>query len=126
MIGKVNVKVGEATYGFEIEEPKEIDTLHKTIVLGNPPRQCTSCQSANVQLDSNKDRDGNTYINVLCNDCGAKAKLGQYKSGGYFWKEFEKYVRSEQSQPAQTVESVKEAPTNAPKEEEIDLSDLPF
>lgn len=95
MIVKVNVKLGFASYQFEIDEQKEIEALHKAIVLANPRHRCNECGNDNpsdMYFTSNKDKDGNTYVNVKCAKCGAKSKLGQYKTGGYFWKDFEKYT----------------------------------
>lgn len=96
--------IGGVKYEFNFEEPKELDGLHKSTVLSNPKTHCNICDNAgkeNFKLDSNKDKEGNTYINVLCMSCGAKSKLGQYKTGGYFWKDFEKFERqTTQKQPA--------------------------
>lgn len=98
---KVNVKtkVGRVEYNFEVEDQKEMETLHKAVVLGNPPTYCQECKNNNpdhFSMDSNKDKEGNVYVNVVCTHegCFAKAKLGQYKAGGFFWHKFEKYVRS--------------------------------
>jgi hypothetical protein len=100
MIGKVKFTVGNAEYTLEIEGSDDVVTLHKLIALGNPPTLCDVCgKQGNVSLDTNKDKDGNTYINVKC-DCSAKAKLGQYKAKGYFWHKFEKYNKNG-VQPAQ-------------------------
>lgn len=96
MIGKVEFTVGKANYTFEATEGKDIDLLHKLIVLGNPPTICDACGEADkVVLDTNKDKDANIYINVKCLHCGAKAKLGTYKSGSYFWRRFELYQGKE-------------------------------
>ncbi|HED05175.1 MAG TPA: hypothetical protein ENI61_00655 [Ignavibacteria bacterium] len=93
---KINVKttVGKVKYDFEIEDQKEMETLHKAIVLGNPPKYCHICENAendHFVLDSNKDKEGNIYVKVTCTHkgCFATASLGQYKAGGYFWKKFE-------------------------------------
>lgn len=83
---------------LEIEERSEMETLHKAVVLSNPPTKCDECGNIKISLDSNKDKEGNIYINIKCVVCGAKAKLGQYKSGGYFWHKFEKWVRKEEEQ----------------------------
>ena len=122
MIGKVNVKVGDSSYQFEVEEKSDIETLHKLIVLGNPPRICSVCDSDDIILDTNKDKEGNTYVNALCQKCKAKAKLGQYKAGGYFWRAFEQWQNA-------TSQSI--APTSAPQgrsvqEQEIDIDEIPF
>lgn len=86
--------IGEVNYIFHIEENSDIEAMHKAIVLSNPPKKCNECQNNQYfKLDSNKDKDGNVYVNVVCRKCGAKAKLGLYKSGGFFWHKFEKYVK---------------------------------
>lgn len=93
---KITVKtpVGDVVYLYEIDEADEMQALHKAIALGNPPKYCNECKNTNgFHLDTNKDKDGNIYVNVVCKGCGAKAKLGQYKSKGYFWHKFEKYVK---------------------------------
>lgn len=91
----VKTVVGKVEYVFEIEEQEEIQTLHKIAVLGNPPTFCNECGNENpdeFKLKSNKDAEANTYVNVVCSKCEATAKLGQYKSKGYFWHNFSKYV----------------------------------
>lgn len=102
MVIKANVKMGGVTYQFEVEEKNEMDTLHKIIVLTNPRRSCNVCQNADKEkfyFTTNKDKESNIYVNVKC-QCGARSKLGQYKSGGYFWHDFEKYVpKSESAAP---------------------------
>ena len=88
---------------LEIEETDEMMTLHKAIALTSPPTKCSLCNESDIKIESNKDKEGNTYINAVCLGCFAKAKLGQYKTGGYFWHHnFEKYERKESktSQPA--------------------------
>jgi hypothetical protein len=82
---------------LEIDERSEMETLHKAIVLSNPPTICNVCGKRAMGYDSNKDKEGNIYVNIRCS-CGAKAKLGQYKAGGYFWREFEKYERKNNGQ----------------------------
>ena len=88
---KIKITLGKTE--FILDENKEMEGLHKGIVLGNPPRVCDICKGTTLKLDSNKDKDGNVYVNVVCS-CGAKAKLGQYKAGGYFWKTFEVYKKN--------------------------------
>jgi len=92
---KTSIKIGPTTYQFEFTEPKEMDTLNKAIVLSNPLRTCDNCNDVgydNKYLTSNKDTEGNTYVNCKCAKCGATSKLGLYKSGGYFWHKYEVYV----------------------------------
>jgi len=83
---------------LEVEEQEEMMTLHKAIALASYPRTCSNCkESGKVFLTTNKDKEGNIYINACCSACGAKAKLGRYKSGGgYFWhRNFEVWKKSE-------------------------------
>lgn len=100
-------KIGKVDYTFEIDERAEMEGLHKAAVLTNPRRKCNICGNVvqeRFKLDSNMDKEGNVYVNVVCGGkdeatgafCGSKSKLGQYKAGGYFWREFEKYVPQEQ------------------------------
>ena len=82
-------------YQFDVEEKDDMDALHKIIVISNPPLFCGICEQfgpATKKFDTNKDKEGNIYINIRCK-CGAKAKLGQYKSGGYFWHGYEVYKK---------------------------------
>ena len=90
---KATVKIGLVDYEFTFDEREEMESLHKAAVLTTPYRKCTECgndDQAMFKLDSNKDKEGNIYLNVMCK-CGAKSKLGQYKAGGFFWHKFETY-----------------------------------
>ena len=83
---------------IEIDDAKEMDTLSKAIVLGNPRRKCICGNTEGLYLTSNKDKEGNVYINYKCPKCDARSKLGQYKVGGYFWRNFERY-ETKQEEP---------------------------
>lgn len=87
--------MGGIAYEFELDEKDEMDTLNKAITLANPPTYCTLCKNQDkgaFTLTTNKDKEGNIYVNVKCEKCGGKAKLGLYKAGGFFWhRDFEKY-----------------------------------
>ena len=77
---------------LEIEERDEMETLSKAIVLGNPRKFCEVCRNTEgFYLTSNKDKEGNVYVNAKCPKCGSRSKLGQYKAGGFFWHDYEKY-----------------------------------
>ena len=92
MIIKTNFKMGGATYQIDVDEKSPMDALHIAIVLSNPKRQCNECKNEeDFYFTSNKDKEGNTYVNVKCGKCEARSKLGQYKAGGFFWRDFEKY-----------------------------------
>ena len=93
MIINATTKIGKVDYQFTIDERDDMEALHQAAVLTNPRRKCNVCENyeqTSFKLDSNKDKEGNVYVNIVCK-CGAKSKLGQYKAGGYFWHEFEKY-----------------------------------
>jgi hypothetical protein len=111
---RVKTLVGKSEFEFLITDNKEMDALHKAIVLGNPPQYCNECQNNQYfRMDSNKDKEGNTYVNVICSKCGAKAKLGQYKVGGYFWHKFEKWQGKNQNEEVDT-------------EKELGSEEIPF
>lgn len=119
MIIKVQTKVGGVQYQFEIDEQKEMEALHKAAVLGNPPQKCDVCNaSESFKLDSNKDDKGNTYVNVICLNCRAKAKLGQYKVGGYFWHRFKDWASEGTKEKLGKNEEA--------KEESVDPEEIPF
>jgi len=88
---KANIKLGNNAT-LQIEDSKEMEVLHKAIVLSNPRRVCVCGNREGFYFTSNKDTEGNVYVNYKCPKCGARSKLGQYKTSGYFWHEFEKYV----------------------------------
>jgi C1A family cysteine protease len=102
MIVKSSIKLGGKNYVFEATDNVEMEALHKAIVLAHPRGTCNECGNSEKELfdyTSNKDKEGNVYVNVKCygmteqgNVCDAKSKLGQYKNGGYFWHNFERYV----------------------------------
>jgi hypothetical protein len=97
MKASVETKLGNVVYRIEIDGKPDMETLHQIAILGNPPTSCDNCKNEKVEkfrLTSNKDKDANTYVNVECLECGAKAKLGLYRSGGYFWHKFEVYTKN--------------------------------
>ena len=85
---------------LEIDERDEKETLSKAIVLSSPRGKCICGNTEGFYLTSNKDKEGNVYVNNKCPKCGARSKLGSYKAGGYFWHEFERYEPT--SKPKQT------------------------
>lgn len=115
MLIKVKTDIGKSTYEFNIEEKSTMESLHVAAILGNPPRYCHVCKNTEFfRLDSNKDKEANTYVNILCK-CGAKAKLGLYRAGGYFWHKFEKYEKDSGSKQ-----------TSEPDFDSVDDTDIPF
>ena len=92
MLIKVNFKLGDNSYQLEIDEKSEMEALHKAIVLSNPRNKCICGNTEGFYPTTNKDKEGNIYVNIKCPKCEARSKLGQYKAGGYFWHSFEKYI----------------------------------
>jgi hypothetical protein len=80
---------------LEIDERDEMETLSKAIALSNPKRKCICGNTEGLYFTSNKDKEGNVYVNLKCPKCGARSKLGRYKTSGFFWHDFEKYVPKE-------------------------------
>lgn len=95
MISKVNLKLSGVMYQFEFEDKNDIESMHKAIAMSQIRKYCNICNAneENFRLVTNKSK-GFTFINIKCK-CGAKSGLGQYKEGGYFWKEFETYEKAE-------------------------------
>lgn len=91
---KINISksIGSANYTFTVENDKTIDALFEAGLLSLTPTSCSLCDSPDVELGSNKNK-GYTFVYVRCSKCGAKANLGSYKDGGYFWKKFEQYQK---------------------------------
>jgi hypothetical protein len=113
---KANISLG-TNITLEIDERDEMETLHKAIVLSNPIKICNVCRAEiEPYFTSNKDKEGNVYVNAKCPSCGARSKLGRYKVGGYFWHEYEKWEPKDQEQKTVRKE----------EEEEINPEDIPF
>ena len=88
-------KINDVLYQFKIDEKNEMDALNKAIILTNPPKFCQCCKNNKIfEFSSNKDKEGNIYVNFVCKNCYAKSKLGQYKTGGFFWHKFEKFEKN--------------------------------
>lgn len=97
MLTRVSFVHGETKYEFEFDEKDEKTSLLLSIVLGNPKKDCYLVKSGHTYcLQANKDTDGNIYINNYCTgfDEGGKrtravSKLGEYKSGGFYWNDWQ-------------------------------------
>jgi len=109
---EVRTKIGNVEYKFHIEEEDTKKALLMASVFGNTPSKCECGNEDNFALAGNKDKDGNVYINILCKSCDAKAKMGSYKNGGFFWyNRFERYVKNE-NKHTQTQAPETQAPAN--------------
>ena len=120
---EVSTKIGEVVYKYCIDENTDLESLHKAILMGNPPKYCNECKNTDkFRMDSNKDKESHIYVHIVCTACGAKAKLGLYKSGGYFWHKFVKYIKdTEAKDPAEAA-----ADKIVPPITESTNDDLPF
>jgi len=87
---KVNItkKIGQTTYVFQVEEEKDLDALSLAGSIGSMPEKCGHCGSEDVRLTSNKN-SGFTFVKVVCDKCNYQSNLGQFKDGGFFWKQWE-------------------------------------
>jgi len=96
----IQKKVGKTDLTFNVEDQDELQAMSKAGFFSGIPDKCKICESENVHLSSNK-AQGYTFVKVICKDCNARSQMGQYKDGGSFWKEWEKYVppaKKEESQ----------------------------
>ena len=105
MIAKAIVKLGNTEYEFQADEKDPIDSLHIVIALSSIRRSCNMCNASQEEFyfttNKNTSEKGTfTFVNVKCGKCEARSGLGQYKSGGYFWKDFEKYGKGGQGEQA--------------------------
>jgi len=92
--------VGRDTYAFQLDNEKDLDALAQAGFLASMPDKCTC--GGEVVLSSNKatsDKGTFTFVYMLCRKCGAKAQLGQYKAGGFYWKKFERYIPGDEDLP---------------------------
>jgi hypothetical protein len=107
---------------LEVEEKTIMETLHYAIILSNPRNYCNVCGSdSGFHFTTNKDKEGNTYINNKCDKCEARSKLGQYRAGGLFWREFEQYKPS-----ANPAEGEKEPEAKTKEVKKAGENDIPF
>lgn len=99
---------------IEIEERTGLDTLYAAINLAGVRDFCTECgKPTKPQLTARKAKDAKgvefVYIEAVCKNilgkeadgkpkyCWAKSGLGQYQTGGFFWKKYERYEGTPES-----------------------------
>jgi len=117
---QVQTRLDDVIYTFFIDEKDEKESLHRAAVLGNPPQYCHECKNDKYfKLQSNKDKEGNIYVNLRCQQCGATAKLGEYKAGGYFWHKFEQYKKKNGSQSSQQSSGQENQNKESPEADDI-------
>lgn len=114
MIGKASFSLNGTTYQFELEDGDGLKLMHQLNIFGNPPMNCPYIKNGKYELETNKDDEGNIYVNMVCvgkNENGErakyKAKLGTYrdKSGHFWnwWKEDEYYKSKVSGNSSQTT-----------------------
>jgi hypothetical protein len=99
---KITRVVGKVSYTFDVSNEKGYEALAEASLFSSMPDKCgmKDCNSENIHLSSNKAK-GFTFVKMICDDCNARAQLGQYKDGtGYFWKNWEAYNPSKINQDA--------------------------
>ena len=98
---------------LEIEGTDDMETLYLAGVFSGYRKKCNVCESIKQKkLRSNKDKEGNYYIKMMCTECGAESKLGRLKVGGYFWNEYMKYEPKEQTPSQDTNQEEPPIPDN--------------
>lgn len=117
----IQKQVGKTNLTFEIEMDKGRDALFNASFLASTPNVCGLCESDDVTFSGNKG-GGYTFVKVRCEKCNATADMGEYKDGGYFWKQWEIYEKGKDGGRSS-------GNSEKPKEEsskEIDPKDIPF
>lgn len=99
---EVQTKIGKSLYKFLVDEEDDKKALLKAAVFGSPPSYCHECGNSEFfELEGRIAQQKYTYISIKCKKCGAQANLSTYQgNAGYFWKQFEKYAKGEESSSA--------------------------
>lgn len=90
----VDNKIGKTAYKFEFDMEKAREALFHAAFLGHQFDKCGLCGSEDIQLTGNKAK-GYTFVRVRCKECKAERQMGEYKDGGYFWKDWEEAYRKD-------------------------------
>ena len=94
---QIRVKVGGAELVFDGRDFKDVIKEAAAFSQGT---SCGACNSTNVALDyrvakgkDNTDKAGQsfTFYAIKCLDCYCKASLGEYQTGGFYLKKWEKF-----------------------------------
>ncbi len=100
----ISKKIGNVGYSFQVENEKAFDVLAEASIFGDIPEKCGLCESENVHLNFNQTKDGFKFLKVICKDCNGRSQLGSYKTGGYFWKNFEQYTPGAKKEDSSDIE----------------------
>jgi len=109
---EISRKIGDAVYKFTIDEKDELQALEMAGFVASMPKKCKLCGSDNIHLTTNKAK-GFTFVKMICSKCNGRSQLGQYKEGGFFWKEWEKYQSPQKKEELEEID-----------EEDIDIEGL--
>jgi hypothetical protein len=103
---KVNKQLRGASLEVKINEEDGKEALARALVFTQPDI-CGLCKEENIIWDASKVKikEKNTYTSIKrrCLSCGAISTLGEFRTGGYFWKKWTIYN--------------KEGNSNGPKEQ---------
>ena len=92
---KIQKNIGGTNFDFTVVEEKTFDALEQAAQVSSIPDYCPFCKGDEaLQLEMNKSKSEKgefTFVYIKCKACGAKAQVGQFKSGGIFWKKFEQF-----------------------------------
>ncbi len=118
---KVKKQLQNSMLEINIEEKEDKEALAKALVFTQPD-YCPLCKGKNIAWEANKVNtdDGTfTYIKRKClnKDCLASSTLGEYKSGGFFWKPWEIYKKNGGGNQTPPIKD---------QEDEINVDDIPF
>lgn len=102
---KIKRKIGDSELEFSIDEKEDISALVKASSITSIPNRCSLCLSDQIHLSSNRTKEGFIFIKIICDKCFAQSNMGQYKTGGIFWKKFDKYVPGVQVQTQTLTEN---------------------
>lgn len=90
------LNMGNNAYTFEADEKDDRESMLKAIALANPRTYCNVCKDSgldNKTLNARKAK-GFVFVNVRCGNCGAQSGMGEYKDGGFYWKEYEAFEKT--------------------------------
>lgn len=92
MQGSVSFVINKTKYEFTLDKGDDLAVMNQLITLGNPPLFCKEAKDGVYKLETNKDKEGNIYVNMVCYSGDGKvykAKLGSYKDkSGFFWHKY--------------------------------------
>ena len=92
---QINKKVGDTEFKFIVEGRNAFEALQEAAQVSSIPDYCPFCkgdEALQLEMSKAKSEKGEfTFVYIKCKSCLAKAQIGQFKSGGVFWKRFEKY-----------------------------------